>query len=173
MAGVDRLVVDLDDRVARGVDLRGHLRGAQQLDGIGERAIAAARHTVIAERHRLAGAEHHVVAAELHVLLRVARDETEVGRRRLDLLEDPLGVEEHHLVLDALTFAAEQLERRLVHELDPDLRDKALPASVDGVERVLGERLEARGLVHEHGVNPFNAIAELWQEIGCIGGGHR
>jgi hypothetical protein len=170
VARVDRTIVDLDDRIAGRIDLGRHLRGAQQLNRVGERAVAATRHAVVAERHRLPGAEHHVVGAELHGLVRVARDQTELGWRRLDLLEHPVRIEEDDFVLDALAFAAEQLERGLVHELDPDLGHEALPAAIDGVERVLGEGLEARGPVHEHGAKPFNAIAELWQENAHGGG---
>ena len=107
VARVEGLVIALDNRVARRIDLGRHLGSTQQLDGVGERAVATWRYTVINEWHRLAGTEDHVVLAELDVLLGVARQEGELGWRRLDALQQPVGVKEDHFALNSLALTLE------------------------------------------------------------------
>ena len=65
-----------------------------------------------------------------------------------DLLEDPLRVEPHPvLLLDDLTGVAQHLDRLREQELDAELGDDPSPPSVERGHRVLAEDLVAR-----HGV---------------------
>jgi hypothetical protein len=80
----------------------------------------------------------------------VARLYVELARRLGDLLEDPLGVQEHGLSLDALAGRAEQVQRPVAVELHTDLGDQPTPAGVQLGHRVLGEDLVPGHLVAKH-----------------------
>jgi hypothetical protein len=86
---------------------------------------------------------------------RVAGLQVELRRGLGHLLEDPLGVEAHAvLVLDDLAGTAQQLDRLGQEEFDPELGHDPPPAAVERGHRVLGEDLVAGHVVDEHGVLP-------------------
>src|SRR6185436_15269181 len=106
-------------------------------------------------------AERHRVATDVDGVLGVAGLYVELAGRLGDLFEDPLGIEEHRLVLDLLARLTEQRERPVAVELDPDLGDQATPAGVQLGHRVLGEDLVARHGVAEHGLPPTHSRTGL------------
>ncbi len=149
MARVQRPVLGLADRAARGVQLRERLREPNQVLEVGHLRVAADV-ALADERTPVDRREHHVVAADVRGIGGVARLQLELPRRLGDLLEDELGVEaDPVLVLDDLSGAAQQLDRLWQQELDPELGHDPSPAPVERRDRVLAEDLVARHLVHE------------------------
>ena len=78
------------------------------------------------ERAAVDRREHHVVAADVRGVGRVARLQLELRGRLGHLLEDPLGVEAHPvLLLDDLPGVAQQLDRLGQQELDARARRRS------------------------------------------------
>ena len=149
MPRVERAVVRLADRPARGIELRERLRQAHEVLEVAHLGVTS--HVALAdERRSIDRREDHVVGADPDAVLRIPGLELELARRLGDLLEDELGVELDHLPVDLLSRPAELLDRLLHRELDAELGDDAPPTPVERFHRVTREDLVARQGVLDH-----------------------
>ena len=155
---VERHVVRLEDVPPGRIERLGQLGELEEALQVGHGAIAA--DAVDAdERRSLGRSEDHVVAADRQVARRVPGMHAERGRRERGLGPQEARIEPHGLLVHRLARLAEQLERTGVVEADTDLGRQPLPATLEGVERLLGERLEAWHSVDEQGV--LQSVREL------------
>ena len=143
MARLDVQVGRLADRVAGRVELVDHLRETHEVPEVVDRRVspdAGLAH----EGRALTRAEGHAIGGELQAATLAPAAQHERARCLPHLLEHPLGIELHDVVLDVLAGRAEAVEHALVLELDADLGDQALPAALERDEAGLGEQLEGR-----------------------------
>ena len=155
MPGVERSVVGLADRAARGVELVERLGQHAQALEVLHRGVTA----LVAlpdEGRPVHGGERHVAAADADAPLRVSRLDVELARCLGDLLEHEVGVELDVRAVDRLTGLREHLDRLGQDELHTDLRHDPPPALVQGGDRVLGEDLVPGHPVDEHSPAPLD-----------------
>src|SRR4051812_24622089 len=149
MARVERYVVGLTERSADRVQLRERVREPSEISKVLEGGVATAV-AVTDERTAVDRREDHVVATDVNRPLGVPRLEVELGRGLRQLLHHELRVEPYELAVHTLACRAEEVERLLAVELDPDLGDETPPAAIEDRHRLLGEDLVAGHPVDEH-----------------------
>ncbi len=143
MARLDVQIGRFADRVPGRVELVDHLGEAHEVPEVVDRRVAPDAR-LAHEGRALTRAEGHAIGRELQAATLTAPAQHERARRLPHLLEHPLGVELHDVVLDVLAGRAEALEHALVLELHADLGDQTLPAALERDEAGFREQLEGR-----------------------------